>query len=83
MYSVESWVITDSESCIEQVLNAFDIVSDYLVINWVEYYGKKQEILLANLRVQAWKFTFPSAASGTHSHTGIQAVQAGARVGGK
>lgn len=83
MFSVESWVITDSESYIEQILNAFDIVSDYLVINWVECYGKEQEILLPNLRVQTWKFTFPSAASGTHSYTGIPEMQAGARAGGK
>ena len=42
------------------------------MINRVECYGKEQEILLANTSTRQGKLTFPSAASGTHSHTGIQ-----------
>lgn len=57
--SAESWVNSDADPCIKQVPNASHIVSDCLVINWVECYGKEQGVLWANIRVQTGKAYLP------------------------
>lgn len=59
MFSSISCIISDADPCIKQVPNAFHTVSDCSVINWVECYGKEQEILPVNIRGQTRKAYLP------------------------
>lgn len=84
MFSANSYINSDADPCVKQVPNTSHTVSDYLVINWVECYGKEQEILLHNMWVQTGKAYLPICCL-WHSLVTLafREWQAGAKAGGK